>query len=224
MKTRDMMILFGALLLAGGLYLNYRKRHGFSGIRYADVKDPEPERIRETPTTSEPYPMGSKRKALGPALSKWRCVGPELPRSLWKASKLVMVTDRSKASKEVSCSADACEVLQPLRSAHREEMHVLALDTRSRIIGSALVAAGSTREMLIDPAEVFKPALLMNANRVILAHNHPSGDPTPSPEDVALTRRVQAVGTALGVNVLDHVVVGDPHCRSLRDLGLMERA
>lgn len=100
---------------------------------------------------------------------------------------------------------------------------VLLLDTQNQIIGIHTVTIGTLDAALVHPREIFKPAILANAASVILAHNHPSGDPTPSAEDRTVTRQVVAAGTTLGIEVLDHVIVGEPHrYHSFRECGLME--
>ena len=90
--------------------------------------------------------------------------------------------------------------------------HVLALhfDTKRRLIGVHVVSVGTLDASLVHPREVFKAAYLSNASALILAHNHPSGDPTPSGEDRALSDRLRQAGELLGVTLLDFVIVTDP--------------
>lgn len=95
-----------------------------------------------------------------------------------------------------------------LRDLPQEEFHALLLNTRHRIVREVLVTRGILDASLIHPREVFRPAVAEGAAGVILVHNHPSGDPTPSPEDRAVTRQLGTAGRALGIPVLDHVVVG----------------
>jgi len=96
-------------------------------------------------------------------------------------------------------------------SDEREKMIVLFLDTRNKPKGYSVVSVGSLTASIVHPREVFRPAILAGAAAVILCHNHPSGDPAPSPEDVEITRRLVAGGTLLGIRVLDHVIVtADP--------------
>ncbi len=90
----------------------------------------------------------------------------------------------------------------------QEEFHALLLNTRHRVVREVLITRGILDASLIHPREVFRPAVAEGAAGVILVHNHPSGDPTPSPEDRAVTRQLGAAGRALGIPVLDHVVVG----------------
>ena len=75
------------------------------------------------------------------------------------------------------------------------------------------------RAQLVDPSEVFRAAILTNAARVILGHVHPSGDPTPSPDDCAVTRRLTAAGALLGIDVLDHIIVGSGRYVSFKEIG-----
>lgn len=94
---------------------------------------------------------------------------------------------------------------------------VVALDAKHAVIGVNTVSIGSVTLSIVHPREVFKPVILMNACAVLLAHNHPSGDPTPSQEDHALTRRLKDAGELLGIAVLDHLVLGDGRYYSFAD-------
>jgi DNA repair protein RadC len=104
----------------------------------------------------------------------------------------------------------------------QEHFCVCCLNTRNRVIGVSTVYIGTVDELHIRPAEVFRPAITLNAKSIIVAHNHPSGDPTPSPEDVALTRTLGSAGEILGIELLDHIVVGDDRTYSLREYGRYE--
>lgn len=98
----------------------------------------------------------------------------------------------------------------------REAFVVLHLTTKHKVASIEVVSRGTLDATLAHPREVFKGALLANAAAIALAHNHPSGDPTPSHEDIALTKQLMAAGEILGVRVLDHVVLGDECFVSLR--------
>ncbi len=100
-----------------------------------------------------------------------------------------------------------------------EVFGILCLTTKHRIIAYHEVSRGTLDTTLVHPREVFKAALLANAAAIVLAHNHPSGDPTPSSDDVALTRRLQAAAHVLGIEIVDHIVVGDRCYASFRELG-----
>ena len=105
--------------------------------------------------------------------------------------------------------------------ADREIFVCLHLSTKNRLISWEMVSIGSLNASIVHPRELFKGALLANAASVVVAHNHPSGDPTPSGADIQLTRRLGKAGDVLGIDVLDHVIFGEDGVVSMRDLGLM---
>jgi DNA repair protein RadC len=106
-----------------------------------------------------------------------------------------------------------------LRDLPQEEFHALLLNTRHRVLREVAVTRGILDASLVHPREVFRLAVVEGAAGVILVHNHPSGDPTPSPEDRAVTRQLAEAGRALGIPVLDHIIVGDGSWRSLAEDG-----
>lgn len=122
--------------------------------------------------------------------------------------------------------AAAC-VREEFRQEDREVFRVLLLDTKNRLIRICPVSVGTVNSSLVEPREVFKEAITHSATSVILAHNHPSGDPTPSSEDIAITKRLIKAGDILNIQVHDHVIIGMPDKTrrqdyvSLRELGLM---
>ena len=100
--------------------------------------------------------------------------------------------------------------------ATQEEFHIVTLDTKHQVITTHRVTVGTLDASLVHPREVFRPAIRDAAAAVLLVHNHPSGNPTPSPEDRAVTDRLERSGQTLGIDVLDHVVVASGGCVSLR--------
>ena len=125
---------------------------------------------------------------------------------------------------QLCSSAQAVSVIRTyLAETDREHLLALTLDTRNRLIGINTVSVGSLNSSLGHPREIFKAAILQNAAAIILAHNHPSGDPTPSSEDRALTERIKQAAELLGIRLLDHIVVGDGTERffSFLDEGLL---
>ena len=90
-----------------------------------------------------------------------------------------------------------------------ERFIVVFLDARHRVTGSQIVSIGSLNASIVHPREVFRVAILHGAAAIILGHNHPSGDPTPSSDDMELTRRLVKSGELLGIKVLDHIIIGD---------------
>ena len=102
-----------------------------------------------------------------------------------------------------------------------EYMYMICMNTKNRIIGVFEISHGNVNSSIVGVREIFQKALLANAVSIILMHNHPSGDPTPSREDINVTRRVVDAGKLLGVEVLDHIIVGDKTYASLKEKGHM---
>lgn len=105
--------------------------------------------------------------------------------------------------------------------ADREFVWAVLLNNQNRVIGVEEISRGSLTAALLHPREVFKAALLANAANVILVHVHPGGSPTPSAEDLAITKRLREVGELMGIPLLDHLVIGHGRYTSLRDDGYL---
>ena len=116
-------------------------------------------------------------------------------------------------------SETAASLMTMLQDEPSEVFAILCITTKHRVIGYHEVSRGTLDATLVHPREVFKVALLANAAAIILTHNHPSGDPSPSPDDVQLTRRLVDAGALLGVEVLDHIIVGDGRYYSFNETG-----
>lgn len=101
----------------------------------------------------------------------------------------------------------------------QEEFHIVTLDTKHRMLGSHRITVGTLDASLVHPREVFRMAIRDASSAILLAHNHPSGDPTPSREDIAVTDRLTDAGKLIGINVLDHIVLGREGCLSVREYG-----
>ena len=123
---------------------------------------------------------------------------------------------------KMNCSSDIYEMLKGnIRFLDEERFIVVALNTKNQLIEMWTVSIGGLDGCHIEPREVFKRAIFHNVSRIVLVHNHPSGDPTPSSDDMRLTTRLQKAGEVLGISVLDHLVIGDNSYSSFRDLGIM---
>ncbi len=138
--------------------------------------------------------------------------------------RVALVRDSSQptTTQQILQPADAHEILATyLAGADRENLVVLMMDTKHKVIGINTVGVGTLSGTLIHPREVFKPAILANAAAIIMAHNHPSGDPEPSPEDISVTKQIAEAGKVLCISVLDHIIVGDERFYSFQDHGLL---
>jgi len=126
-----------------------------------------------------------------------------------------VATDRFTSPQQVF------ELFRDLIHETKEVFITLHLDGKNRIVCFDRVSVGSLNQSIVHPREVFKTALLSSAAALILVHNHPSGDPTPSPEDRAITKRLCEVGDLIGIRVLDHIIVGDGEYLSFTERGLL---
>ena len=134
------------------------------------------------------------------------------------ARKLEGFTDEPK--RKIRSPADVYSLLYPkMREHKRERLVALLLDTKNHVLREEVISIGSLNANIVHPREVFKAALMESCASVILSHNHPSGDPTPSKEDIAVTEKLVEGGKLLGIDVLDHVVIGDGRYVSLKDEG-----
>lgn len=134
------------------------------------------------------------------------------------------VLDVAPQSPGIRSPEDAAELLFP-RISHleQEDLWVLLLDTRNTVMDMMMVYRGSVNSSQIRVGELFKAAIRKNASAIIVAHNHPSGDPNPSPDDVAVTRAIVEAGKLLDIEVLDHLVIGKGRFVSLKQRGLFPK-
>jgi len=126
------------------------------------------------------------------------------------------------AKPRIKTPEDAYKLIAPkLRNLKKETFKALYLDTKNQLIREETISIGSLDASVVHPREVFKTAIQESASSVILAHNHPSGDPEPSREDIELTRRLREAGSIMGIEVLDHIIVGDGRYISLNEKKLI---
>ena len=119
----------------------------------------------------------------------------------------------------ISQSNDVARLCADMLRLDREEFRVLLLNAKHRVMGVHTVSIGSLTVSIVHPREVYKAAILANAAAIIGIHNHPSGNPDPSPEDHALTKRLSEAGKILGITLLDHVIIGQNTHYSFADQG-----
>lgn len=133
-------------------------------------------------------------------------------------SRRLSMTSMERAS--INSPSDAAALCSDMSTFDVEHLRVIMLNTKSMVLGNADVYKGSVNSSQIRVGEVFRPALQRNAPSVVIVHNHPSGDATPSPDDVAVTRALIQAGKLLDIQVLDHIVVGHGQWSSLKEKGL----
>jgi len=125
-------------------------------------------------------------------------------------------------SRKITSSKDVNDLFRHLTHEAKECFLALHLDTKNKIVCVDQVSTGSLNASIVHPREVLKSTLLSSAAAIILVHNHPSGDPTPSREDMELTSRLKECCDLLGIRVLDHVIIGSESFVSFADRGLMD--
>jgi DNA repair protein RadC len=153
-------------------------------------------------------------KGIGPAKAVQLKAGIELGRRMANSRLTEPVIIRSPQ--------DAAEILtEQLRYLQKEHFICLFLNTKNHVIAQETLSMGSLNASIVHPREVFRAAMKCSSAAIICAHNHPSGDPTPSPEDISLTSRLMQAGEIVGIDVLDHLVIGDSSFVSLKEKGYM---
>ncbi len=152
--------------------------------------------------------------SFGPAQACRILASIELGRRVWARS--------GPADRPIRGPEDVQERCRAFTSARKEHFLALHLNTRQVVVGEDLVSVGSLNASLVHPREVFRSAILESAASLILVHNHPSGDPTPSDDDIRITMRLAEVGDLVGIPVTDHVVLGDSVYYSFRASKLLK--
>ena len=125
--------------------------------------------------------------------------------------------------KVITCPEDAADYAIPrLRYENKEHMCALLLNVKNHIIAWETISIGSLDASVVHPREVFRPAIIKGAASIILVHNHPSGDPTPSKEDLEVTARMVQVGRVMNISVLDHIIIGGDNFVSMKEKGAIK--
>lgn len=137
--------------------------------------------------------------------------------------KVMLVHDGNTAAEKrtVNQPLDAADIFRAyFTGADREIFAVGLLDRKNNILGVNTVSVGGLHSSIVHPREVYKPAVIIGAASIILAHNHPSGDPTPSREDIEITKRLIEAGRIMGIDILDHIIIGDSYY-SMKEKGMI---
>lgn len=136
--------------------------------------------------------------------------------------KMEKVKSMLVENKKVTSPKEVYKIIaEYLKGVDREHLVLLTLDTKNVITSITTISIGSLNTSIVHPREVFKTAILSNAASIILAHNHPSGDSTPSKEDINITDRIKESGKILGIDLLDHLIIGDDSYISLKEKGIL---
>lgn len=178
------------------------------------------------------YPDSSTQKKGQTHLQSW--TKEELMRvhgiGKVKAIQILCLCELSKRMSQLSAREEldfskpntiAEYYMEDMRHRRQEYMKLVMLNTRSRLIGETDISKGTVNMSVLSPRELFVEALQKNAVYIILLHNHPSGDPTPSKDDILVTRRIQEAGQLLGIELLDHIIIGDNCYVSLAAEGML---
>jgi DNA repair protein RadC len=163
---------------------------------------------------NKPYvKVGEDGKAATAPLIEEASVALKVKRSRVPLYRVVLDRTGSIVSEGTAVVTQAREAARLLREflgdVPEEHFVLMVLDTRRRVIGISEVSVGTLSASLVHPREVFRAAILLNGAGIIVSHNHPSGDPTPSYEDRDVTRRIQKAGELLGIPLMDHVILGE---------------
>jgi DNA repair protein RadC len=124
--------------------------------------------------------------------------------------------------RKIGSPTDAVELIRDfIENSDREQLIVCCLDTKNQPTAIHTVSIGSLNSSIVHPREVFKAAILANASSIIIYHNHPSGDSSPSSEDINITTRLKESGKIIGIELLDHIIVGDNNFVSIKEKGII---
>lgn len=152
-------------------------------------------------------------------------VGPKRLQRLEASVELgrrALAARAARKATTISQPEDVVALMEPtVIGLDREHFYCICLNTKNQLLKVIEVSVGSLNASIVHPRELFRQAIAVSAASVIVCHPHPSGDPTPSGADIQLTRRLVKAGDVIGIEVLDHVVIGHEAHSSLRDLGLM---
>jgi len=156
-------------------------------------------------------------------LTSIKGIGQMKARQILAALKLAQtLAVTSPPSYKIRSPEDVYKLIEPdFRYLNKEHFVVILLNSKNAVIGTELISIGTLNACLVHPREVFRPAIKRSSASIICCHNHPSGSPDPSPEDIAITKRLSDVGVIIGIDVLDHIVIGHHQYTSLKERGLM---
>jgi len=210
-RTKLALVTAGSMVAGGGVGYGVDRIRSRVPRMAGMYPDPKPETVTLSGT-------GEKKPA------KWqRCRMPEIPQKgkfdQW--SMLVRTNDPENLPR-ITCSTDIFEkILKSMGRLPQEEFIAIYLNNANKVIGTTTIGRGGVAGVNVGVVDIYRPAILSGAARIVVAHNHPSGEILPSSADRAVTDRITETGTLLGIPLLDHLIVGDNTYSSMRDLGLI---
>lgn len=214
-RPRERMIRYGAESLSNAELLAILLRTGSSNESVVQLAN---KILAELKNLQNFYDVTieelTKIKGIGPAKAVQIKAAIEFGKRIFKYAPLDKIKIRSP--KDV-----ADYLMEDMRYLKQERFLVLLLDTKNQVLGKEEISLGTLNSSIVHPREVFKPAIKKSVSAIILVHNHPSGDPTPSREDIEVTKRMEEAGEILGIDVLDHIIIGDLTYVSLKEKGLI---
>lgn len=128
--------------------------------------------------------------------------------------------ERPDDMQTIQCAEDVARVVGDMRDLMQEQLRVLVLNNKHAVLEQRVIYQGTVNSCSIRVAEILRPAIVANAPAIVIVHNHPSGDPTPSPEDILVTRRIEQSARLMDIELLDHIVLGESSLTSMKSMGL----
>ncbi|MCL4868773.1 MAG: DNA repair protein RadC [Anaerolineae bacterium] len=213
-RPRERMMMVGAAALSSAELLAIVLRTGTGGENVVRLAERVLARFGGLPGLVRASPKEIMQvKGIGAAKAL------EIKSALELGRRAMIATPEERP--RVSSPSDAANLLMSEMSyLEQEHLRVIMLDTRNRVLGTPTIYVGSLNTSVVRLAEVFKPAIKENAAAIIVVHNHPSGDPSPSPEDIRVTRELVRAGKLLDIGLLDHLIIGHHRYVSLKERGL----
>ena len=156
-------------------------------------------------------------------LQKIKGIGPSKARQILAMSELgkrynQLKQSNNKNQKRITCAKDVFDLFhERLKDEKQENFIVLLLNTKNHIIGEEWISKGTLDAAIVEPRDVFKSAIKNSASKIILVHNHPSGDPNPSEEDIQIVDRLKDAGESLGISVIDSIIIGNENYWNSRE-------
>ena len=128
--------------------------------------------------------------------------------------------ERPDEMQTIQCAEDVARVVGDMRGLMQEQLRVLVLNNKHAVLEQRVIYQGTVNSCSIRVAEILRPAIVANAPAIVIVHNHPSGDPTPSPEDILVTRRIEQSAQLMDIELLDHIVLGESSLTSMKSMGV----